>query len=592
MKKRGFTLIEMLAVVVILGIILVVAIPQIQNQLANKKDVVHEATLKIIYDATEEFVEAAPSTFQRNYKSDQEHSIYCIPLQDIVDAGKLEAPIKNFTNGEEIDLTNIVRAEVNQYNEFIYTLLDSSECEGASTELIFYKDATLKEGTYPNIYTGMIPVVYKNGSWVTVSKYEAWYNYQAGQNMWANVVTVNAHAADCGNDCLDHIQKHDRTYYQNHTGVKVSIDDINGMYVWIPRFEYKITVPYGVGIGALATSPGAIEINLVSKTTKKATSGYTIHPAFTYGTKELGGFWVAKFEASADPTSKCIESPSACDSSKIKVIVAPNRDSWRNITIGNAYTATSSMNGELFYGFKSSNGVHLMKNTEWGAVAYLSQSKYGKYGKDGQEVFPNMYYNNGTLTGCTSGKAGNGLKIMNKCTDAEGNKLNYNYEASYRGSTSGTIYGIFDMAGGAAEYVMGNYNRNESRGGILLNDIMEQKKDEAGELMFDEEGSPVMVIKTPRINDRYVNIYTTKTCANNECAGAALLKTEFASSIKTHNWWLDEYALNFSDDEKGTSWLVRGGDWSLTSQSIGIFAVRTATGLKDEKIGFRPVIAG
>ena len=38
------------------------------------------------------------------------------------------------------------------------------------------------------------------------------------------------------------------------------------------------------------------------------------------------------------------------------------------------------------YGFKESEvDTHAMKNLEWGAVAYLSQSKYGKYGNPNYE---------------------------------------------------------------------------------------------------------------------------------------------------------------------------------------------------------------
>ena len=54
MGRKGFTLVEMLAVVVIMGLILIVVIPQIQNQLANRKESVHEATLEMIYDAAED----------------------------------------------------------------------------------------------------------------------------------------------------------------------------------------------------------------------------------------------------------------------------------------------------------------------------------------------------------------------------------------------------------------------------------------------------------------------------------------------------------------------------------------------------------
>lgn len=603
MKKSGFTLVEMLAVVVILGVILIVAIPQIQNQLSGKKDAVHEATLQIIYDAAEDFTSADPSTFQKMYNDEADRSSYCITLQELVDAGKLEAPIKNYSNGKEIDLSYIVRAVTNQYNEFEYTFVESADCQAGSTELIYYYDTTLKDGSTPALYPGMIPVVYKNGYWVKASMYEAWYSYAAGENMWANVVTVNKDASTCKDDCIDTAQKHSRSYYQEAVaGTKISMDDINGMYVWIPKYEYKITAPYGTGSEALsATAPGAIDVNFVEKTATTASSGYTIHPAFTFGGKQLGGIWVAKFEASATPTTegkyKCAYNSDTanCNNSITDVMVVPNRNSWKYISIGNAYQAVSLMSSSTSYNGLTGSTVdtHLMKNTEWGAVAYLSQSKYGQYGREGKEVFVNMYYNQGTLTGCTNGASGTGLKQISTCESAKKEKLNYNYEATYRGSTSGTIYGIFDMAGGAWEYVMGNYKRIEASGGIALENHYETQT--------DIDGNEMQVLTAERISDKYINIYTSTSCPNNECQGAALLKSEFASSIKKDNWWLDMYDFDENDmlasksgAENGDStWLIRGGAYNLTNSSlIGIFAVSHSPGAPNDFIGFRPVITG
>lgn len=586
MGRKGFTLVEMLAVVVIMGLILIVVIPQIQNQLANRKESVHEATLEMIYDAAEDLTSSDPSTFQKVYNDENDRSMYCITLQDLVDAGKLEAPIKNFKNGKELDLSYVVRATTNQYNEFEYYFTESTDCEASSSELVFYYDPILPTngGTYPILYPGMIPVVYKNGYWVKASVYEAWYSYKEGENKWANVVTVNAKASTCKNDCIDTAQKHTRSYYEKAiAGTKISMDDITGMFVWIPKFEYKLTSPYGVGTGTSATSPGSIDVNFIAKNTTTATSGYTVHPAFTFGSKNIGGIWVSKFEASAVPTSSCNLSADAktCNNTKTTVNITPNKNAWRYITIGNAYTVSSLMStNTATFGFSSTSvDTHLMKNTEWGAVAYLSQSKYGKYGKDGKEVFPNKYFSTTTLTGCTSGASGTGLSLLTTCQDSKGNKLNYNYEASYSGSTSGTIYGIFDMSGGAWEYVMGNFNRNEASGGIVLNDIYEEETDENGE--------PVQVLKTQRIDDKYVNIYTAKTCANKECEGSAMLKTEL--SLSGSNWWLDEYDFDVTDLD---SWLIRGGSWDLASEKLGIFALSKASGATNDKIGFRPVVTG
>ena len=52
-----------------------------------------------------------------------------------------------------------------------------------------------------------------------------------------------------------------------------------------------------------------------------------------------------------------------------KIIVKPNVYSWRRIQIANAFYTSYDYNRDL--------DSHMMKNTEWGAVAYLSHSAYG-----------------------------------------------------------------------------------------------------------------------------------------------------------------------------------------------------------------------
>ena len=67
----------------------------------------------------------------------------------------------------------------------------------------------------------------------------------------------------------------------------------------------------------------------------------------------------------------------------------------------------------------------MMKNTEWGVVAYLAESKYGR---------------NGTEIGMNSAN----------CTTGQGD-----YVTNTNQSTTGNVYGIYDMNGTSWEYVAG-----------------------------------------------------------------------------------------------------------------------------------------
>ena len=122
------------------------------------------------------------------------------------------------------------------------------------------------------------------------------------------------------------------------------------------------------------------------------------------------------------------------------------------------------------YGFRNSGDVHIIKNSEWGAVAYLTNSKYG--------INSDVFYNNSNknYTGRSNGPLVKDLSqwILNTTTYGsytwDGRIISYNKSGATIGayaddrtlgtnaSTTGNIYGIYDMNSYMSEYVMGNYN--------------------------------------------------------------------------------------------------------------------------------------
>ena len=85
-------------------------------------------------------------------------------------------------------------------------------------------------------------------------------------------------------------------------GDPININHINTMWVWIPRYKYKI--PAGTG-------PREIKVEFESKNSKSsgdAVNSYLTHPAFTFGGKELSGIWIGKFEISGTATGDDITS--------------------------------------------------------------------------------------------------------------------------------------------------------------------------------------------------------------------------------------------------------------------------------------------
>ncbi len=537
MEKKGFTLVEMLAVVVIMGLLIIVAIPQIQNLVASKRGTISETTKQMIYDAADSYTNSNADTFQKMYISDTQKSIYCITLKELVDTGMLdEEKLKDYIDysssnkTEQNFLNRIVYATTNQYNEFVYTLSESTICSSDALNSpnkdnnLYVENASISS---PALHEGMIPVEYKNGSWVKADLTKEWYKY--GEKKWANAVTVSPQASDCekrGN-CIDKNGKHTRAYYQRAIpGTKISLDDVTGMYVWIPRYEYQLN----------GTS---FNINFITTSKISPTSGYTIHPAFQWGGKVLNGLWVAKFEASAPINTSCFQTPgiSSCNKSHIDLVVVPKRNAWTGISIENAFQVVANMASSPSFGLDSTKvDSHLIKNTEWGAVAYLTNSKYGK----NAEIYINNYYKDKkTITGCSSGNTT--ALVSTTCANS------YTDNKAMEGTTTGNITGIYDLSGGASEFVMGVYGTAST--GLMWNGT--------------------------KIDNQYVDYYQTCTTTESSCLGSALFGT----------WYNDMHTLVNASNK----YMIRGGDYSNGTAS-GLYAYSHSNGSANEKIGFRPVI--
>ena len=54
--KKGFTLIELMSVIIIMGLIMVTVVPTILNQVKEKEADISETSKKVIYLATYEYV--------------------------------------------------------------------------------------------------------------------------------------------------------------------------------------------------------------------------------------------------------------------------------------------------------------------------------------------------------------------------------------------------------------------------------------------------------------------------------------------------------------------------------------------------------
>ena len=385
-----------------------------------------------------------------------------------------------------------------------------------------------KKPNAPVLASNMIPVYYdetaetwKKADLVNPNNTYKWYDYNNG--MWANAVTVTSSS---------------RSKYLNASiGTAISMNDITTMWVWIPRFNAVTPSNYN---GGTKTSPGAIDVTFVK-------SNETAIDAFTFGNKELSGFWYAKFETSHSTlTSSTTNNNLGCSNERCSnangIIIKPNVKSLRRNNISNFFFASRSMEqtGNSF-GFVSTEvDTHMSKNNEWGAVAYLTQSIYGRCTDSttcSEVGINNSHDSNNNLTTGYGAPAGSNSSVTNGA---------YNTTLGKNASTTGTIYGIYDMSGGASEYVMGVFadTNGKPRSGY-------NSSDNSGFTGMLENGTTYTGITFP--DSKYYNLYTGLSYT-----GHALTKTK--------NWYSD--SASFVDTVY--PWFIRGG-YSLNSKYAGVF---------------------
>ena len=245
----------------------------------------------------------------------------------------------------------------------------------------------------------MIPVKFDaSGNAVVADTHAKWYDYS--NHEWANAVLVNCADSEIKSKYFDSNNR----VLASAVGKTISMDEIMQMYVYIPRYKYQL---FNAEDGTSVEQ--AINITFESKTTAKSTGTkngeWLTHPAFTFGNKELAGIWVGKFEVSAPTDNTCYTSESTdnCNKTGITPLVKPDVKSYRYAQVGTFESNMMAMNDSSnIYGFATTDDTHMMKNMEWGAVAYLSHSKYGTC-TDGTCTEININNSSGYYTGRSGG---------------------------------------------------------------------------------------------------------------------------------------------------------------------------------------------
>ena len=515
------------------------------------------------------------------------------------------------------------------------TKIEQEQLDDVAGMMNNYEDSYNKSKgcNIPKLTTGMTPV-----------------NYNSTKGTWEKCSTENWD--------WEYIDQESNTTDGSEGNVGTSkwanaMTEDGSLWVWIPRYAYKITSGYH------SATAGEIDVKFLVGTTNKDGDGnsysttydmtvattneymsdFVVHPTFTTNLEQGGwsaettGFWVAKFEAGYVGSENANADKSSIDMTNVKYssvkytsnkfydlttqygniygdtipnetrmsypIFKENVFSYTNVSIGDAFGLAQSLNEQGNpYGFSINCNTHMMKNSEWGAVAYLTQSKYGR---NGTEVSLNNYLVPNGNTRPTSmsttfcAKTGYGAVSSPTASSSNTDVALYNTEKGALASSTGNVYGVYDLCGGAYEYVSsyaeglndaghGNYKSTDEYyaeyGGYLL---AETNKKYKSILSIDSNYA------TAATNIAQMANYST----HNNIFGDAMWETSMANdpadltgNAYAKRSWNSDYSLY---PYGVNAFLSRGGKMS-GGPGAGVFYFGNSSGYLNNALAFRACV--
>lgn len=117
MNNKGFTLLEVILVVAILGVILLIVVPNVSGLLKKNKDEQYENLRKSIISSAKIYVSDNRYNLPIVCNNTSDRPVFTITLQNLVDAGNLTEPVVDPRNKSEIELSNVVNITYNCSNK-------------------------------------------------------------------------------------------------------------------------------------------------------------------------------------------------------------------------------------------------------------------------------------------------------------------------------------------------------------------------------------------------------------------------------------------------------------------------------------------
>lgn len=138
--KKGFTLIEVLGVIILLSIIIVIVMPNIINSIkkANRNSDIY--TANIIYDAVKNYM------YDTNMFEEKNGNTYCIEIRELTYNGYVESPVR-YSDNNNVENTMSVKLTYNK--KWNYSIVKNNDC-ATNVEYICDRVETATIGFVPN----------------------------------------------------------------------------------------------------------------------------------------------------------------------------------------------------------------------------------------------------------------------------------------------------------------------------------------------------------------------------------------------------------------------------------------------------------